>query len=1605
MENQQLNNEVLNAIYGALHQIFDSQENNKSSRKEPETKEDKDVTISISGDSVSILKTIATSENIKDKVAGVADGFKMLNEQLAQFEKLNAFGPDGTLSQLANFLELTSKLNAELSKNIMDNNAGDKIIKFISAIGHAFTDVSLLKIRAAGLVLNEKTGDNIGGFFAGFMKRFDDLKDSTIENAPAIIKNIDEALRALMNPLITVAAIGVIIGASDTVATLVSIGAIILAVGGLIAVTAAAGAFAAKVLDDKGLESLDDYIKSLSALLISTAAAAYIIDHVGITGVIDAIALMGAVIIGIGVIALWTALVSKIAEGAIDTLKPLNAFVSDIIVLMGVITLLSVVIKLVGFDTIMEAITATMTVLLAVGVIMILVAVLSVPLRIAAPGLVAIAEFIVALSATLLIFEAAVAIASVIPLEGLGMVITILALIGITIVITTFLANLLAKPVDGADISSPTGLFGLFLRGGKVQTAADGIVAIGVFIVVLSLSIILIEGAAKLAEKVPLEGLGKVVLILGGIGAILYALYNVSKLFTDDTLKDMAMIEGLMLGIEAIALLGILVSNKAKRIDLEGFGKMIGLMATLGLIMTGLMAISKYISMGGKKELMLMAGIEALMLGLIKIVDITVDVATAARKVNASDVGWVIGIMSMIALIPGAMVAIMTGLTSAGLGLSVAAGEALTAGILALMYGSIKIVDAAVDVARKARFVRDRDMDNVVNILYQIAKIPVGLTAIMAAISAIPGGGLAVAAGEALTAGILGLMSGVVNIVDSFTDTVIKYKTAEEKLGVNFGTAGDKIGKGFVDFISGINDGIGISGAIKAALIGNLMNNFKPVIDIVSDFTKIISKVASNQIVVGYDANGKAIYESIAEGVYTQAATAVTNGFVAFISGLDKGLSQLSIWTLLIIDDLGESLKPIMDSVASFTDAIMKAATGTYKITGEDGKDESIHVSREDLENAATIIVDQFNSFVKKLDTGFHMNIPFTTSAIEELSENVGPIMEAVGDFTDAIMKAATGTYKITGEDGKDITMHVTKDDMQNAASTIVSSFSLFLVTMKDELKGQSGDIEDILDDLNDGIGDTISALANFGNMIVKMASATYPVAWDKNGKVIKESVIRPSMFKQAAISVTWSFVTFLKTLNTNLKNMRDDIESTLEALQDITPVIKSTADFGDMIIKLATAQYPDLWDENGKPIHYKKIDSSYYTLAATNIAKAMTTFLITLKTRLSAPATLAVVEDTMDALGNITPVIKAASQFNDMVMKVVSGQLPDLWDENGNPIHYQRLSGALYKTAAGNIALALEEFITNINSAFNKPGVADQLQTTLDMIQSYVSPIVKEVTKFNSIILKQKDMKAHEIYDHAAAFGSALGMFVYSIDHPNGHHDSLIALYSNSAPDFDNFNMIISAEIDLAEKFEKFGKFDYQNLINNTNTYITAITKFVKNDIYTNYNRFTYSFKQMIDAMTQFDGKLKATRTRAEFENKKLISEFDKMAAAIVSFNNKTNAPLKNVARNFDAIGKKLKVIGEGMAQVQQYNGASETITQLAQQFVDMQNQSIQTLADAINNAFANGAAGQNNNDTTVNTDDNGGATVNVNNNNMPEKLNVTITGISRTVLEQLKR
>jgi hypothetical protein len=201
--------------------------------------------------------------------------------------------------------------------------------------------------------------------------------------------------------------------------------------------------------------------------------------------------------------------------------------------------------------------------------------------------------------------------------------------------------------------------------------------------------------------------------------------------------------------------------------------------------------------------------------------------------------------------------------------------------------------------------------------------------------------------------------------------------------------------------------------------------------------------------------------------------------------------------------------------------------------------------------------------------------------------------------------------------------------------------------------------------------------------------------------------------------------------------------------------------------------------------------------------------------------------------------------------------------------------------------------------------------------------------------------MKAHEIYDHAAAFGSALGMFVYSIDHPNGRHDSLIALYSNSAPDFDNFNMIISAEIDLAEKFEKFGKFDYQNLINNTNTYITAITKFVKNDIYTNYNRFTYSFKQMIDAMTQFDGKLKATRTRAEFENKKLISEFDKMAAAIVSFNNKTNAPLKNVARNFDAIGKKLKVIGEGMAQVQQYNGASETITQLAHQFVDMQNQS----------------------------------------------------------------
>jgi hypothetical protein len=193
----------------------------------------------------------------------------------------------------------------------------------------------------------------------------------------------------------------------------------------------------------------------------------------------------------------------------------------------------------------------------------------------------------------------------------------------------------------------------------------------------------------------------------------------------------------------------------------------------------------------------------------------------------------------------------------------------------------------------------------------------------------------------------------------------------------------------------------------------------KPIMDAVSSFVDAVIKVATMQIITGYDDNGKPIFEQIDVDVFNEAATVVCDQFLVFVKNLGDGFRNMSDFTIHAIESLDDNMKPIMDSVSSFVDAILKLATGQYidfYLPDKDGNFTVPHfkkLTRSDYENAAIVIAEQFAFFIGKLTENF--KAPWfsagTEDALEAISENIKPIMDSVSTYVDAILKLATGTY------------------------------------------------------------------------------------------------------------------------------------------------------------------------------------------------------------------------------------------------------------------------------------------------------------------------------------------------------------------------------------------------------------------------------------------------------------------------------------------------------------------------------------------------------------------------------------------------------------------
>lgn len=453
----------------------------------------------------------------------------------------------------------------------------------------------------------------------------------------------------------------------------------------------------------------------------------------------------------------------------------------------------------------------------------------------------------------------------------------------------------------------------------------------------------------------------------------------------------------------------------------------------------------------------------------------------------------------------------------------------------------------------------------------------------------------------------------VLDLISKFIDVVEKVATMHVITGYDengkpkfrrlppnvFVESAQAISKGFNGFFTKIKDELATGSMFFAAFVMNIIaDELMPVLDLVSKFVDIVSKVATMTIITGYDENGNPEFKKLPPDVFEKSAIAVSNGFKAFLEGLNDGFSAISFRTIMIMDLMTDMLKPIMDAVSQFVNAIIALATAQYiedweVITDKDGKNPVLKPIYGDIpcirggknwaEDAAITISEQFGFFINTLadsseklkDGGSFLGFTWgTVGALEVLSETIKPIMDSVSQFTDAIIKLATAQIVIGyDEKGKPIMQPLPPGWAESSAQTITQNFGYFINSLASGVEHLSGDAEDALEVIAETIGPIMQGVGSYAEAIVRLGQCKYEVSgYDEKGNPIYD-LSKPIDYKQVGVDLADTFITFVKSFATMAKDnedLFDDAEDALEILSEVlNPIFDSLNKYTSSIEKL----------------------------------------------------------------------------------------------------------------------------------------------------------------------------------------------------------------------------------------------------------------------------------------------------------------------------------------------------------------------------------------------------------------------------------------------------
>ena len=175
---------------------------------------------------------------------------------------------------------------------------------------------------------------------------------------------------------------------------------------------------------------------------------------------------------------------------------------------------------------------------------------------------------------------------------------------------------------------------------------------------------------------------------------------------------------------------------------------------------------------------------------------------------------------------------------------------------------------------------------------------------------------------------------------------------------------------------------------------------------------------------------------------------------------LNEGFKSLEAGSILAMKTMQWILFPIINHVGRFVDIVLKVATANY-VTGydENGKPEYTHLSDQDFAKAGTAVSTQFALFITSLGTAFDSLTDNAIDAMKSVKKAMGPIMDTLSKFVDAVIKVASGQY-VSGYDknGKPEFTKIEIEDFTEAGSAVAYTFGEFIRSLDESFKNMNED-------------------------------------------------------------------------------------------------------------------------------------------------------------------------------------------------------------------------------------------------------------------------------------------------------------------------------------------------------------------------------------------------------------------------------------------------------------------------------------------------------------------------------------------------------------------